>query len=209
MATTRRHSPVALKGRPARTEFCRGWDVVLEYQDEGEGPCLIDLSHRPKWDVQDANLAGIRPLGVAIPETPGRCVIEKGILVSRMNRTQAAVWQFLEPTVDMPREQPYTDMTEAVCLLALVGKEVFSIMEKVTSLDLAASGRMAPFYLQGPALHVPCQMAMLEKRPEMQVLLLGCSRGYGQSMAEALLDLGSPWGLRPGGESVFTNLLKQ
>jgi hypothetical protein len=209
MAKYRRHSPVALMGLPARTEFHGCWDVVLEYQDEGKGPSLIDLSHRPKWDVQDANLAGIMPLGVAFPETPGRCVIEKGILVSRMNRTQAAVWQFLGPTENMPRERPYTDMTDAVCLLALVGKEVFFIMEKVTSLDLAASDRTAPFYLQGPALHVPCQIAVLEKRSELQVILLGCSRGYGQSMAEALLDLGSPWGLCPGGESVFTNWLAQ
>jgi len=209
MVTNRRHSPVALMGRPAQTEFCSGWDVVLEYHGEGKGPYLIDLSHRPKWDIQDANLAGIQPLGVAIPEPPGRCVIEKGILVSRMNRTQAAVWQFLEPTVNMPQERPYTDMTDAVCLLALVGKEVFSIMEKITSLDLTSRERTAPFYLQGPAVHVPCQMAVLEKRSEQQVILLGCSRGYGQSMAEALLDLGSPWGLRPGGESAFTSCLTQ
>ena len=207
MATSQRHSPIALMGRPARTEFRNGWDVVLQYDGEGKGLYLIDLSHRPKWDVQDANLAGIQPLGVAIPETPGCCVIKRGILISRMNRTQAAVWQLLEPTANMPQERPYTDMTEAVCLFALVGKEVLPIMEKVTSLDLAASERAAPFYLQGPAVHVPCQIAVLEKRSDLQVILLGCSRGYGQSMAEALLDLGSARGLRPGGEDAFTNLL--
>jgi hypothetical protein len=209
MAICRRHSPVALMDRPARTELRSGWDVVLEHQDERKGPHLIDLTHRPKWDVQDANLAGIQPLGVVIPESPGRCVMEKGIFISRMNRTQAAVWQFLEPAVNMPQERPYTDMTDAVCLLALVGKEVFFIMEKVTSLDLTSCERTAPFYLQGPVAHVPCQMAVLEKRSELHAILLGCLRGYGQSMAEALLDLGSPWGLRPGGESVFTNWLVQ
>jgi hypothetical protein len=209
MATSQRHSPIALMGRPARTKFCSGWDVVLEYHDEGNGPHLIDLSHRPKWDIQDANLAGIQPMGVAIPKPPGRCVMEKGILVSRLNRTQAAVWQFVDPAANMPQERAYTDMTDAVCLLAFIGKEVLSIMEKVTSLDLSSRERTVPFYLQGPAMHVPCQMAVLETRVELQAILLGCSRGYGQSMAEALLDLGSPWGLRPGGESVFTNWLVQ
>jgi hypothetical protein len=209
MAICQRYSPVSLMGRPAQREFCSGWDVVLEYHDEGKGPYLIDLSHRSKWDIQDGNLAGIQPLGIAIPETPGCCVIEKGFLLSRLNRTQAAVWQFLEPTVNMPREQPYTDVTDAACLFALVGKDVLSIMEKVTSLDLMSSERTAPFYLQGPAVHVPCQIAVLEKGPDLQVMLLGCSRGYGQAMAEALLDLGSPYGLRPGGESAFTNWLAQ
>ncbi len=208
MAICQRHSPVAVMGRPVRTEIRSGCNVVLEYEGDGEGPYLIDLSHRPKWDVQDAKLAGLQPLGIAIPETPGHCVVEKGALISRMNRTQAAVWQFWEPPVKMPQEQPYTDVTDAVCLLALVGKEVLSIMEKVTSLDLAASERTAPFYLQGPAVHVPCQIAVLEKRLGLQVILLACSRGYGQSMADALLDLGASRGLHPGGENTFVNLLK-
>jgi len=207
MVNCQRHSPVALMGRPAKTECRNGWEVVLEYHGEGEGPFLIDLSHRPKWDIQDAQLAAIQPLGTAIPESPGHCAVDKGMVVSRMNRTQAAVWQLLEPAVSMPQETPYTDMTDAIALLALVGKEALAIMEKVTSLDFAAPGRVAPFYLQGPVMHVPCQIVVLENRLDLQVILLGCSRGYGQSMAAALLDAGYHWGLSPAGETAFVNCL--
>jgi hypothetical protein len=207
MVTCQRYSPVARMGQSARTECRNGWDVVLEYEGEGKGPLLIDLSHRPKWDIQDATLAGIQQLALAIPENPGQCVIQNGTMVSRVNRTQAAVWQFLEPTVSMPQERPYTDLTDAIALLALVGKEAFAIMEKITSLDLAAPGRAAPFYLQGPVLHVPCQIVVLENRSDRQVLLLGCSRGYAQSMAAALLDAGSHWEMRPAGETAFINCL--
>jgi hypothetical protein len=203
MATYRRHSPVAPMGQPAQTESRNGWDVVLQYQGEGNGPHLIDLSHRSKWDIQDTDLEAIQPLGLIIPKSPGGCVIEKGLLVSRMNQSQAAVWQLLEPAAVMPEEGPYTDITEALTLLALVGKEIPMIMEKITSLDLAEPARMAPFFLQGPVLHVPCQLAVLRKSPEAYAILIACSRGYGQSMAAALLEAGSPWDLRPGGEKAF------
>jgi hypothetical protein len=207
MVTCQRHSPVALMGRPARTEGRDDWEVVLEYQDEGKGPFLIDLSHRPKWDIQDGRLAAIQPLGITIPESPGHCAVDKGMVVSRMNRTQAAVWQLWGPAASMPQERAYTDFTDAIALLALVGKDAFAIMEKTTSLDLAAPGRVAPFYLQGPVLHVPCQIVVLEERSDLHVILLGCSRGYGQSMAAALLDAGSLWGMRPAGENAFLNCL--
>ena len=207
MVTYQRLSPVAPMGRPVRVDRSDGWAVVRQYEDEGNGPYLIDLSHRPKWDIQDSRLSGIQPLGVTIPEIPGRCLITKGLLVSRMNRTQATLWQLLGPTAGIPGERPYTDITDAVALLALVGKDVSAIMEKITPLDLAAPERTAPCYFQGPVLHVPCQIVLLQKNAESQVILLGCSRGYGQAMAEALLDAGSQWGLRPGGEDVFINCL--
>jgi hypothetical protein len=195
-------------GQPAQTESRNGWDVVLQYQGEGNGSHLIDLSHRPKWDIQDADIEAIQPLGVVIPKTPGGCVIEKGLLVSRMNQTQAAAWLLQEPAAGMPEEGPYTDITEALALLALVGKEVPMIMEKITSLDLAKPARTAPFFLQGPVLHVPCQLAVLRKSPEAYAILIACSRGYGQSMAAALLEMGSPDGLRPSGENAFSKFLR-
>jgi len=35
-------------------------------------------------------------------------------------------------------------------------------------------------------------------------VLIACGRGYGQAMAQALLEEGSEYGLKPGGENVFT-----
>ncbi|NIR15166.1 MAG: sarcosine oxidase subunit gamma SoxG, partial [Desulfobacterales bacterium] len=78
----------------SKKEVRDGWDVVLEYEDKGNGPFLIDLSHIPKWEVQDADLAHIRPMDVGIPEHSGDCILENGILVNRMNPTQAIIWHF-------------------------------------------------------------------------------------------------------------------
>lgn len=207
MVAYQRHSPVGVMGAVALKENRNGWEVVLQYHGEGAGPLLIDLSHRPKWDIQDADLAGIQPLGVSIPATPGQCVFGRGLLVNRLNRTQASAWQFPGADADIPEESSCTDITEGLALLALVGKDVLSIMEATSALDLAEPSRPVPFYLQGPVLHVPCQLVVLQKNTTEQVILLACSRGYGRSMAEALLEAGSPWGLTPGGENAFSRFL--
>lgn len=204
MTTYRRVSPVAFTGKPAETEKRNGWEVVLQYRDEGPGPHVIDLSHRTKWDVQDRQLSRLTPLGAAIPDTPGRCAVEGGALLSRMNRTQASVWHLWADAASLPEAPSFTDVTDGVALLALAGRNVFSILEKTTELDLAAPGGNAPFLVQGPLLHVPCQIVILSGRPEGQLVLIGFSRGYGQSMAEALLEAGSQWGLQPAGEKAFT-----
>ncbi|MFO7738422.1 MAG: hypothetical protein R6V46_08115, partial [Desulfatiglandaceae bacterium] len=80
-----RRSPVSFTIAPARTELRDGWDVILEYESEGNGPYLIDLSHSAKWDVQDIDLSQFRPRGLSIPETPGQCAFQNGILINRMN----------------------------------------------------------------------------------------------------------------------------
>jgi hypothetical protein len=81
---------------PVKTETRDGWEVVLAYHGESEGPFLVDLSHVPKWDVQDADLTHVRPMDVAIPGRPGDCILENGLLINRMNATQAAIWHLLE-----------------------------------------------------------------------------------------------------------------
>jgi hypothetical protein len=72
METNKRYSPVPFMALPDQTEMRNGWEVVLKYNDEGNGPFLIDLSHRNRWDVQDADLSKIQPGGVTIPENPGQ-----------------------------------------------------------------------------------------------------------------------------------------
>jgi hypothetical protein len=49
----------------------------------------------------------------------------------------------------------------------------------------------------------------LEKNPEMSGgLLLTCSRGYADSMVHAVIDSGAEFGLRPAGETRFTEWVK-
>jgi hypothetical protein len=195
--------------RPVKTEMRDGWEVVLAYRGESEGPFLIDLSHVPKWDVQDADLTHIRPMDVAIPERPGDCILENGLLLNRMNATQAAIWHLLEAHPVIPLEFSYTDVSDAYALMAVLGKEVFSLMEKVTALDLSLPDMKTPFLLQGPVLHVPCQVVVLGQKKGHSAVLIACARGYGQSVCEALLDAGMEWGLCPAGETALGDWLKQ
>ena len=84
MVSISRVSPVTLPATPVKTEERDGWTVVLEYEAEGPGPHLIDLSHRSKWDVQGVDLSNSSPWEIKYPEKPGTCVYDKGILINRI-----------------------------------------------------------------------------------------------------------------------------
>ena len=201
METIKRYSPLIFDSQPVRTEWRDGWEVVLAYKDEGKGPYLADLSHIAKWDIQDAHLSKIQPTGIAIPQTPGACIFNNGALINRLNLTQASVWHVFGLNAEIPEGFAYTDTTDAFAMLALLGADNFSIMEKVTALNLQPREIQSPFLIQGPVLHVPCQVVILGK----DVLIMAFSRGYAHSMSEALLEVGSEWNLKPAGELVFKN----
>jgi glycine cleavage system aminomethyltransferase T len=167
------------------------------------------LSHRPKWDLQAPDLESLKPWGIEVPEQPGRCRLCGGVIAGRQNVGQAAFWHLGGEAHETPRDLlGLTDVTDGSMLLALMGPEVFRIMEKVSSLDLSSPAREPPSWIQGPVLHVPCQVVVLGREPDRAALLLACSRGYGPTMAHALLDEGRPWGLRPAGEEAFTRRLE-
>lgn len=201
-----RVSPVAFKSTPLKTEKRDNWDVVMEYSGEGDGPYIVDLSHRPRFDLQNGNLDAIKPFGMTIPETPGVSLLEKGVLANRMNRIQVSLLNLAgADDVVKPDELGYTDVTESTLCVALMGKDVFSICEKLTALDFMDPQRKAPFLFQGPFSHVPCQIVTVSKDGETSGLILTCSRGYGRDMIHAILDAGIEFGLNPAGESRFTN----
>ena len=202
-----RRSPISFKGRPAHSEERDGWKVVLEYEEEGKGPYLIDLSHSAKWDLQDTDLSQFQPWGVTIPKTPGQCAFQNNMLINRMNRTQAACWHLCKTSPSVPEESAYTETTDATLLLALLGKDVFSIMEKVSALDFISPERKTPFLLQGPILHVPCQVVCVGKLDDNLSVFFSCSRGYGESMVEGILIAGEEFGLRPAGENALNKWL--
>ncbi|MCK5696063.1 MAG: sarcosine oxidase subunit gamma SoxG [Desulfobacula sp.] len=205
MTDIQRISPVVFKSTPLKTEKRDNWEVVMEYSKEGDGPFLVDLSHRPRFDLQDANLAAITPFGMNLPEVPGNCLLENGLLANRMNGTQVSLFNLCEQDdVRMPDETGYTDVTESTLCVALIGKQVFSICEKLTALDFMDPQRKAPFLFQGPFSHVPCQIVTLNKEGDSAGIILTCSRGYGRDMIHAILDAGIEFGLEPAGEEKFT-----
>lgn len=208
MLSIQRRSPVQF-GPPRTTETRNNWTIALSYDDEGQGPFLVDLCHKTRWDLQDKGLDAISPLGLGIPGVPGSSSLKNGILINRMNRTQAAIWHLDAETPDLPPDPGYTEVAESTVFLALFGPRIFSISEKLTSLDFLDPVKAAPFLLQGPFSHVPCQIVTLEKNADGSGgLLLTCSRGYGHSMVHAIRDAGSEFGLRPAGENRFSAWLK-
>jgi hypothetical protein len=209
MEEIQRVSPVAFKSTPSKTEKRDSWDVVMEYSGEGDGPWLVDLSHRPRFDLQDTNLSAITPFGLTIPEVPGESVLENGVLANRMNGTQVSLYNLDGQDISMPEESCYTDVTESTICVALIGKETFSICEKLTALDFQAPQRKAPFLFQGPFSHVPCQIVTLNKEGDKSGLVLTCSRGYGRDMIHSILDAGIEFNLKPAGEARFTNWMKR
>ena len=208
MTEIQRRSPVQFQAGIDHSEVRGGWTVALAYRDEGRGPFLVDLSHIPRWDLQDKTLDGIQPLGIKIPAAPGECRFEDGILINRMNRTQAAIWHLPGGEPTLPPESGYTDVNDATLCLALFGPNALAVVEKLCALDLRDPLKMAPFLLQGPFSHVPCQMVILEKGQGFDGgLLFTCSRGYAQSMVHAVLEAGAEFGLKPAGEQRFTEWL--
>jgi hypothetical protein len=208
MTNIERRSPVQFKSSIQKSEVCDNWTVVLAYADEGQGPFLVDLSHKTRWDLQDKNLARFKPLGKEVPEIPGTCRMEDGILINRMNRTQAAIWHLLPGASDLPAESGYTDVSDATICLALFGPNALAVVEKLCALDFLDPGKHAPFLLQGPFSHVPCQLVLMERGQGFDGgLLLTCSRGYAQSMVHAVMGAGAEFGLTPAGEKRFTDWL--
>jgi glycine cleavage system aminomethyltransferase T len=182
---------------------------VLAYEDEGTGPFLIDLSHIGKWDVEGENLSSLRPAGLAIPKDAEHCVFTERFFLNLIKWNWATIWHFSQDMPDFAGDFAFTNVTEAYALLALLGNEVFCIMEKVTALDLLSPEKKPPFLTLGPVLHIPSQVVVLAREGDHASVLVACPRGYGQAMAEALLDAGREWGLRPGGENIFMNMVAQ
>jgi hypothetical protein len=204
MAEIRRQSPVKFTARPLKTEVRDNWTVTLAYDNEGDGPWLVDLSHKTRWDLQDRDIGRMSIGAQTVPEAPGQCSLAGAILINRMNATQASIYHLGAGTPDIPNVSGYTDVSEATLFVALFGPQALRVAEKLTNLDLIDPAKKAPFLLQGPFCHVPCQIATLEKQADGSGgFLLTCSRGYGDSMVGASLKAGEEFGLRPAGENRF------
>ncbi len=209
MTDVKRSSPISFPAKPAATEDRLGWNVVLEYEGEGGGPWLVDLSHCQKWDLQDSIISEFHPFGLPVPDAPGKSIFLDGTLVNRMNQTQVSIWRLRGSPFEAEEGPGYTETTDGQILLALLGKNIFEITEKLTSLNFAERDRPIPCLVQGPFSHVPCQIVVLDRSGLDGALFLACSRGYAHDMVHALLGAGKEFGLSPAGENVFTKLLDQ
>ena len=202
-----RRSPVVFPQKAKQVESQGHWSVVVEYESEGPGPWIVDLSHRPRWDLQDSDLEKFNPFDIDIPKTPGQCCIQDHIMANRMNRTQVSLWQLKGVRREKPDEAAYTDTVDTTLFLAILGREVFSITEKLSALDIGDPSITAPRLFQGPFAHVPCQIVLLKEPEAMPGILLTCSRGYARDMVAAILHAGQEFKLQPAGQTVFEKWL--
>ncbi len=199
----RRRSPISFPTLPRRTETRDGFEVVLEHEGEVPELALVDLSHRSKWDLQAVDLDRRRPFGVRMPAEPGRAGLADGVMVLRLNPTQAAVWH-LGPAPAPPDPGPaFTEITDGRALVALLGPGVFDLMSRLTRLELRPPESRPPLMVQGPVLDVPCQIVVLDGREDQAAVLLAWARGWGQSIVDEILSRGIGLGLAPGGERLF------
>jgi hypothetical protein len=209
MIEIERISPVVFTSTPVKTERRGNWNVVMEYSAEGDGPYLVDLSHKPRFDLQDSDLAAKTPFGIKLPKTPGSSILENGILANRMNGTQVSLYNLDgEDDPTLIDDFGVTDVTESTLFVALLGKSIFSICEKLAALDFMDPARITPFLFQGPFSHVPCQIVTLNKEGDSSGLVLTCSRGYGKDMIHSILHAGEEFGLKPAGEDRFTTWVR-
>jgi hypothetical protein len=209
MADIKRQSPVRFKTSPRKTEARNNWTVTLTYDNEGDGPWLTDLAHKIRWDLQDGNIDAMTPCDQTIPASPGQCTLAGDTLINRMNGTQASIYHLGAEAPTLPDVAGYTDVSEATVFLAIFGPGAFYVAEKLTHLDFMDPAKKSPFLLQGPFCHVPCQIVILKKRSDgAGGFLLTCSRGYGDSMVEAIMKAGADFGLRPAGDDRFISWIR-
>jgi hypothetical protein len=202
-----RRSPVVFPQEAIKKETIDHWTVVMEYKSEGQGPWIVDLSHRPRWDLQDSDLAGFNPFGIDIPESPGECCFQNNVLANRMNRTQVSLWQLTGDRLEASDDTNYTDTVDATLFLAILGKDVFAIAEKLSALDFGDPAISTPRLFQGPFAHVPCQIVLMGQADNIPGILLTCSRGYARDMVAAVLHAGKEFNLQPAGQAAFKRWL--
>ena len=203
-----RRSPVDLPASAAATEPRDGWTVVLRYEGEERhgGPWLVDLSHRRRWDYQDADIVAQTPMDLPVPPQFGEVGVHGPMVINRMNRTQVAIWHVgagRPPAI--PCDPGLTETTDGHCMLAFVGHGVCAALEHLTPLDLFDPSRATPFLTQGPVLRVPCQVVTFA--PDLVVMSL--ARGHGRTFVRAALASGGLAGLRIGGEGIFNRRFTQ
>jgi hypothetical protein len=202
-----RRSPVRLPGKPEKTRTRDHWPVVLEYADEGPAPWMVDLSHCRRWDIQGSEMSAALPPGFLLPDSPGSVILHATGLVGRTGQRQAFLWLF-DGKAATPVGSGCTEATEGSLCLALLGRDVFQITERLTHLDLGGPKCEAPCLRLGPFCHVTSQIVVLKNDPADAAVLVACSRGFGHDLVQAVLQAGEEFGLKSAGERRFMEQFK-
>jgi hypothetical protein len=206
----RRLSPIQFEATPVKTIQHDDWEVVASYSGEREQPALVDLSHINKWEVQTKDVTPLTEEGFQIPDHPGDVAFSKGMIISRLTSTRLLIWDLsCQARIWSGTDGPITEITDGQCLLFLSGERLFSLMRRVTRLDIQPKIGSEWSMIQGPILGIGCK-TLVHKNPEsIPGAFVGTPRGFGQSLADGLLKGGLELGWVPAGEGVFTKWWQQ
>lgn len=205
---SRRVSPLNLGLEPERVMEKHGWAIALAYLGE-RVRCpmhITDLSHVPKWSLQDDRLDFMQPAGLKIPERAGGVGFEKDILIIRLHSSECRIMG-LGDEIPAFAGPAYTDVTDAFAAFAVVGPHCLEVLGKMSPVDLGAPGQTVPCSAQAPVEDVACLITRIHGRDNLPGLLISVSRGYGHFLLEAFLDAGKEYGLSAAGWERFRKWL--
>lgn len=200
-----RRSPIRMGMDPQEVVRRDGWEVALTYLGEkiyGE-PFVADLSHVPKWAFRGRDPEGMKPVGLSVPDKPGEVAVGAGMVVARLSAGECRLLVVGDETPSF-EDPPFTDLTDAYAVLALVGLQCLDILSRLSAVDLNAPRQRVPCAAQAPLEDVPCLIVRLVGQGGTPGLIISVDRGYGQFILEAVLDAGSQYGLGAAGWKRFS-----
>jgi heterotetrameric sarcosine oxidase gamma subunit len=177
----------------ATIETRDGWRIAVRYprQRAPGGNSLIDLSHRPTWEVHGPD-TGARLQAAFGRDVPVRAIhSQAGVDVYRLTAQRAIVFGRAEVADAL-------DVTGGWASLALVGPRAADILGKITALDLRPAALPPGACCQGPMFHVTALIGRLTG-PAGDRFELHVGNDSAQFIWEVLLDAGLEFSLTPAG----------
>lgn len=203
-----RLSPVTLPGTIEKSIQRDGWEIALRYSQEDSPLTIIDLSHLSKWEIYAPELSG-RSLGpIHVPNRTGEVVLTTEVIVALCRPSVALAFMCDHSGDGLLNEANHADVTDGYALLALIGDDGPSIMEKITDLDLTSPSGGYARLVQGPLLGAPSKIMIFSTTGCKKGMLIAVARGSGQSIVDAILDAGADFELTSAGERAFKRWLE-
>lgn len=202
----KRISPVRMPLKAEKTEIRNYFEVKLSYQGETSGPSLVDLSHISKWEIETSDLdKKMNDINFSVPLKPCDAFLSKKKAVCRLTSTRVLIWDFDGRDDELLKQSgTFNDLTDGNALFFLTGEGLLSIMERLVEMDLDLKNQSDLLFLQGPVIGVPAKILVCINQQYQMGMFISVGRGFGQSIADAILAAGAETDISPAGEYVFS-----
>ncbi len=185
--------------RGAVVQLREGWLVATRYPDEpaGSASVLVDLAHRPTWEVNGQDIAG-KLQGLCRAEVALRTIHDgEGWEAYRLTPERAILFGKLPRPI-----AGALDVTGGWTSLALCGPDAERMLNKVTAVDLRERTLPVGGCCQGAIFGVNTLFGRFANRFELHI----CSDSA-EFLWDVLFDAGEEFGLKPAGIEYFERLV--